>query len=69
PAAAPARCRPPGNDFWRDRWGSLLATVGLLLLAALFVAVGVVQRRRQLRGAAPAQRAGAEAAGRTGEKA
>ncbi|SCG48787.1 hypothetical protein [Micromonospora inositola] len=69
PAAASSPLPAAGSDFWRDRWGWLFGTVGLLLLAALFLTVGVVQRRRQLRAAVPAQRAGAEAAGRTGEKA
>lgn len=68
-AAAPSPLPAAGNDFWRDRWGGLLAAVGLLLLAALFLTVGVVQRRRQPRMAGSAQRAGAEAAGRTREKA
>lgn len=77
-AASPSPLPDAGSDYLRDRWGWLLATVGLLLLAALFVTVGVVQRRRTTdpgRGAAPeapavpAQRAGAGAAGRTREKA
>ncbi|WP_406039215.1 hypothetical protein OG799_27965 [Micromonospora sp. NBC_00898] len=69
PAAAASPLPAAGSDFWRDRWGWLIAVTGLLLLAALFVTVGVVQRRRQLRGVVPAQRAGAEAAGRTRETA
>ncbi|WP_229398951.1 hypothetical protein [Micromonospora okii] len=36
-----------GSDLWRDRWGFLLATAGLLLVAALLVTVGFVQRGRQ----------------------
>lgn len=68
-AASPSPLPDAGSDLLRDRWGYLLATVGLLLLAALFVALGVVQRRRQRRVAVPAQRAGAGAAGRTREKA
>ncbi|MET7965861.1 hypothetical protein [Micromonospora sp. NPDC005305] len=68
-AASPSPLPDAGSDYLRDRWGWLLATVGLLLLAALFVTVGVVQRRRQLRVVVPAQRAGAGAAGRTREKA
>jgi hypothetical protein len=68
-AAGPSPLPDAGSDYLRDRWGWLLATVGLLLLAALFVTVGVVQRRRQLRVAAPAQRTGVGAAGRTRERA
>jgi hypothetical protein len=70
PAAAPSPLPTASNDLWRDRWGYLIAVVGLLLLAALFITVGVVQRRRQLRGVVPAQRAGADPAPtRTPEKA
>ena len=69
PTAAPSPLPAAGNDLWRDRWGWLLATVGLFLFAALLISVGVVQRRRQLRGVVPAQRAGAGAAGRTRETA
>ncbi|MFE9694172.1 hypothetical protein [Micromonospora sp. NPDC005806] len=73
PSAGPSAAASPlpdaGGDFWRDRWGWLLATVGFFLLAALLITVGVVQRRRQLRVRVPAQRAGAEAAGRTREAA
>ncbi|NES26032.1 hypothetical protein GCE86_26380 [Micromonospora terminaliae] len=70
PAGSPSPLPAAGNDFWRDRWGGLLAAVGLFLLAALLVAVGVVQRRRQRRVAVPAQRAGASTAqSRTREKA
>ncbi|WP_346117610.1 hypothetical protein [Micromonospora coerulea] len=69
PTAAPSPLPAAGNDFWRDRWGWAVATVGLLLLAALFVTVGLAQRRRQLRGVVPAQPAGAEPAGRTREEA
>ncbi|SCE68190.1 hypothetical protein GA0074695_0271 [Micromonospora viridifaciens] len=68
PVAAPSPLPDAGNDFWRDRWGFLLGAVGLLLLAALLVTVGVVQRRK-LRAPGPAQRAGAGAAGRTRGKA
>ncbi|SCL57436.1 hypothetical protein OIE14_12585 [Micromonospora peucetia] len=49
PAATPAALPDAGSDLWRDRWGYLLAVAGLLLLTALLVAVGVWQRRRQLR--------------------
>ncbi|MEU4476806.1 hypothetical protein AB0F68_01860 [Micromonospora sp. NPDC023966] len=55
-AANPSPLPDAGSDYLRDRWGWLLATLGLLLLAALFVTVGVVQRRRTTapgRGAAP----------------
>ncbi|MFF5176905.1 hypothetical protein ACFY2Q_02605 [Micromonospora sp. NPDC000316] len=44
-----------GSDFWRDRWGSLLAAAGLLLAAALLLTVGFVQRGRQ-RAATPTGR-------------
>ncbi|WP_406601172.1 hypothetical protein [Micromonospora yasonensis] len=87
PTAAVAPLPDAGSDFWRDRWLWLLATLGILVLAALFVTVGVRQRRRttapgrgvaadapsrsgrKLRVRVPAQRAGAEAAGRTRETA
>ncbi|SCE86013.1 hypothetical protein [Micromonospora mirobrigensis] len=73
PSAGPAGPTPlpaAGSDFLRDRFGWLLATLGLLLLAALLLTVGVVQRRRQPRVVAPAQRAGADtASSRTREKA
>ena len=69
PAAtpAPAATEPsplphPGSDLWRDRWGYLLAAAGLLLVTALLVTIGLVQRRRQRRGGGPAQRPGAEPA-------
>ncbi|MFC8620478.1 hypothetical protein ACFT9M_29230 [Micromonospora purpureochromogenes] len=69
-AAAPSPLPAAGNDLWRDRWGYLLAAAGLLLVTALLVTVGLVQRRRQRRGVGPAQRAGAEtAATRTPERA
>lgn len=68
PAAtpAPAASEPPplpdpGSDLWRDRWGYLLAAGGLLLVTALLVTVGLVQRRRQRREVGSAQRAGADA--------
>ncbi|MFC0100852.1 hypothetical protein ACFFKH_25465 [Micromonospora marina] len=64
PSAEAAPLPDAGNDFWRDRWVYVLSSVGLFLLAALFLAVGVRQRRRH-RGRVPAQRAGAGAAGRT----
>lgn len=52
----PAAALPDaGNDFWRDRWGWLLASAGLLLVAGLLITVGFVQRGRQ-RAAAPAGR-------------
>ncbi|MEU5788374.1 hypothetical protein ABZ754_11660 [Micromonospora purpureochromogenes] len=77
PAAtpAPAATQPsplpdPGSDLWRDRWGYLLAAGGLLLVTALLMTVGVVQRRRQRRGVESAQRPGADAVpSRTPEKA
>ncbi|MFG1675208.1 hypothetical protein [Micromonospora sp. NPDC049282] len=90
--AAPATGTPAplpsaGNDLLRDRQGWLLTAAGLLVVAALFTAVGVRQRRRatapgrgaapgapsrsgrQPRGPVPAQRPGAEVAGRTREEA
>ncbi|MEO3775719.1 hypothetical protein ABGB16_02480 [Micromonospora sp. B11E3] len=67
PAADPTASRAPlpdaGTDLWRDRWGYLIATGALLLVTALFVTVGLVQRRRQL------ARAAAAASGRTREEA
>ena len=68
PAAGPSTPSAPlpdaGSDFWRDRWLYILSSAALFLLAALFIGVGVRQRRRH-RGGVPAQRAGAGAAGRT----
>ncbi|QDY11373.1 hypothetical protein FJK98_00755 [Micromonospora sp. HM134] len=55
PGATAAPLPDAGSDFWRDRWGSLLAAAGLLLVAALLLTVGFVQRGRQ-RAAAPAGR-------------
>ncbi|NES14468.1 MULTISPECIES: hypothetical protein [Micromonospora] len=68
-AADPSPLPDAGNDLWRDRWGWLLAAAGILLFAALLITVGVRQRRRQLRGRVPAQRAGAGADARTRETA
>ncbi|MFD6718161.1 hypothetical protein AMK25_04410 [Micromonospora sp. TSRI0369] len=68
PTAAPSTAAAPlpdaGNDFWRDRWIYVLSSFGLFLLAALFIAVGVRQRRNH-RVRVLAQRAAAGAAGRT----
>ncbi|WP_089154727.1 hypothetical protein [Micromonospora sp. NBS 11-29] len=64
-AGTPAPLPSAGNDLLRDRKGWLFSAAGLLLVAALFITVGVRQRNRQLRGAVPAQRAGAGPAGRT----
>ena len=64
PSTAAAPLPDAGNDFWRDRWIYVLSSLGLFLLAALFLVVGVRQRRNH-RGRVPAQRAGAGAAGRT----
>ncbi|MET7747246.1 hypothetical protein [Micromonospora sp. NPDC005367] len=68
PAAAPPPPLPAaGNDLWRDRWGYLLAAAGMLLLTALLVTVGLVQRRRERREAtAPAT--AVTASGRTPEE-
>ncbi|KWV31548.1 hypothetical protein [Micromonospora rifamycinica] len=55
PDAVAAPLPDTGSDFWRDRWGTVLAAAGLLLVAALLITVGFVQRGRQ-RAAAPAGR-------------
>ncbi|MEU1752261.1 hypothetical protein ABZ436_06345 [Micromonospora matsumotoense] len=55
PAAVAAPLPDAGSDFLRDRWGPLLAAAGLLLVAALLIIVGFVQRGRQ-RAADPAWR-------------
>ncbi|MER7888952.1 hypothetical protein ABTX15_03915 [Micromonospora sp. NPDC094482] len=73
PASTPTPLPDAGNDLWRDRWGYLLTAVGLLLLTALLVTVGLVQRRRQRRPptatATPATPRPADAAaGRTPER-
>lgn len=68
-AASPSPLPDAGNDLLRDRWGWLLAAVGLLLCAALLIGVGVARRRRERRGVVPAQRARSGAAARTREKA
>ncbi|MGC4808019.1 hypothetical protein [Micromonospora sp. DT233] len=47
PSASVAPLPGAGSDFWRDRWGWLLATAGVLLVAGLLIAVGLVQWRRQ----------------------
>ncbi|WP_107077379.1 hypothetical protein, partial [Micromonospora sp. MH33] len=64
-AASPSPLPDAGSDYLRDRWGWLLATVGLLLLAALFVTVGVVQRRRTT---APGRGATRDAPSRSGRE-
>ncbi|MDG4803869.1 hypothetical protein [Micromonospora sp. WMMD980] len=56
PSGTPAPLPDAGNDLLRDRWGWLLTAAVLLLVAALFITVGVRQRRRATapgRGAAP----------------
>ncbi|WP_442933943.1 hypothetical protein [Micromonospora sp. CPCC 206171] len=72
PAAtpAPAATEPSplpesGSDLWRDRWGYLLAAAGLLLVTALLVIVGLVQRRRTT---APGRGAAPDAPSRSGRK-
>ncbi|GAB3978014.1 hypothetical protein V1634_13170 [Plantactinospora veratri] len=45
--AAPSPLPDSGNDFWRDRWVFLLGAAGLFLLTALFLAIGVFERRHQ----------------------
>ncbi|MEU7806551.1 MULTISPECIES: hypothetical protein [unclassified Micromonospora] len=60
PTAAPSTAAAPlpdaGSDFWRDRWGYILTSAGFFLVAALFLVVGLRQRRKQ-RGEATVQRA------------
>ncbi|MGC4894432.1 hypothetical protein [Micromonospora sp. DT31] len=52
--STPAAALPDaGNDLLRDRWVLLLVAAGLLLFAALFIAVGV-RRRRAATPAGPA---------------
>ncbi|MFG1886592.1 hypothetical protein ACGFIR_01805 [Micromonospora sp. NPDC049051] len=53
--AEPAPLPEAGSDLWRDRWGYLLAAVGLLLFAALLFAAGFWQRSRQRRKGAGGQ--------------
>ncbi|GAB3055521.1 hypothetical protein [Micromonospora schwarzwaldensis] len=56
PSVPAAPLPDAGSDFWRDRWKLLLTAVGLALLAALFITVGVRQRNRSTapgRGVAP----------------
>ncbi|MGN9811880.1 hypothetical protein ACTMSW_21285 [Micromonospora sp. BQ11] len=67
PAAPPAALPNVGNDVWRDRWGWLVGAAAMLLVTALLVTVGLVQRRRQR--AVPAPRAGEDASARTPERA
>ncbi|MEV0808900.1 hypothetical protein [Micromonospora sp. NPDC050200] len=63
--ASPSPLPAAGSDLWRDRWGYLLAAAGLLLVTALLVTVGLVQRRRQRRPVVT----GSPAASRTPENA
>ncbi|MGW4498676.1 hypothetical protein ACWENR_08660 [Micromonospora sp. NPDC004336] len=66
--AEPAQRLPDaGSDLWRDRWGYLLAAVGLLLVTGLFVAVGLWQRRRQAEGRQASTAARQRAGRRTSE--
>ncbi|MEH1098641.1 hypothetical protein [Micromonospora sp. CPCC 205561] len=60
PATPPAALPEAGSDFWRDRWGYVLAVAGLLLVTALLFAAGFWQRGRQ-------RRKEAEGQGRTGQ--
>ncbi|MFY1692505.1 hypothetical protein [Plantactinospora sp. WMMB782] len=46
-AGTPAPLPDAGNDFWRDRWVLLLGAAGVLLLTAIFLAIGVFERRRR----------------------
>ncbi|MFG2056501.1 hypothetical protein ACGFI9_21005 [Micromonospora sp. NPDC048930] len=68
PAPGPASPSPlpdAGSDLLRDRWGTLLAAVGLLLFAALLIGVGVASRRRAT---APGRGAVPDAPSRSGRK-
>nr|WP_307854621.1 hypothetical protein [Micromonospora sp. C31] len=75
PSTPPTALPDAGSDFWRDRWGYVLAVAGLLLVTGLLVAAGCWQRGRQRR--REAERRGAartkdlrtdrQAAGRTPE--
>ncbi|MDG4787355.1 hypothetical protein O7626_15680 [Micromonospora sp. WMMD1102] len=47
PTASPAPLADAGSDFWRDRWVLLLGAAGILLLTAIFLAIGVFERRRR----------------------
>lgn len=56
PSGTPAPLPSAGNDLLRDRWGWLVTATVLLLVAALFITVGVRQRNRPTapgRGVAP----------------
>ncbi|SCL59400.1 hypothetical protein GA0070606_3094 [Micromonospora citrea] len=71
PATSPPALPDAGSDLWRDRWGYLLGVAGLLLLTALFVAIGLWQRHRQLGRRVegrPASTAPRQPAGRTPER-
>ncbi|SCL38322.1 hypothetical protein GA0074692_4973 [Micromonospora pallida] len=64
--AAPAPLPAAGNDLWRDRWAYGIAVAALLLITALLVTVGLVQRHRQRQAAA--ETPAATSAGRTRNK-
>ncbi|TWJ24786.1 hypothetical protein [Micromonospora endolithica] len=71
PAAPPAPLADAGSDLWRDRRGWLIGAAVLLLITALLVTVGLVQRRRQRAAppAVPVHRAGKDPSRRTPERA
>ncbi|MEU4565984.1 hypothetical protein [Micromonospora sp. NPDC023956] len=54
PDAAAAPLPGTSSDLWRDRWGYFAAVAGLLLVTAILLTVGFVQRGRERRTAAQA---------------
>lgn len=45
PASAPPALAGAGSDFWRDRWGFVAAGAGLLLVAGVFLLIGLRMRK------------------------
>jgi hypothetical protein len=49
PSAPPPDALPTlddaGNDFWRDRWGFVVAAAALLLVGGLLLTIGLITRR------------------------